>query len=316
MPDPMDGEILVKTLWLSLDPYLHSRMKRSSDQAEPVNLGDVMIGLAVGEVVESRHERFQPGELVYSIWDAWQEYALPEPSKLRKVDHRIQKPSHVLGALNVPGFAGYLALNDIAQAQPGETVVVGTATGAFGQFAGQMAKNKGCRVVGIVGHAEKRAFATEQVGYDACVSYRGQDLPTALSEACPDGIDVYLETIGGKTTEAVVRRMNHGGRIVVCGMMSLITSTGKPKASMTSDALLNETMNKRLSIQGLISFDYFRDRFGAFQEEMIGWLDEGVVVQHENVVDGLENAPLAFQGMFGGLSQGKLVVQVADPGAD
>ena len=312
IPSPGEGEVLVQTVWLSLDPYLHSRMKRTSAQAEPVKLGDVMVGLAAGRVIESRHGSFQPGEMVYGLWDAWQEYAVPDPARLRKIDPRIQQPSHVLGALNVTGFAGYLALYDIASAKSGETVVIGTATGAFGQIAGQLAKNLGCRVVGIVGHAKKCDLATQELGYDACVNYRDKQFSKNLSEACPDGVDVYLDTIGGKVTDTVLPRLNLNARMVICGMMSLLDSSASRKNPVPTDVWLKEIINRRLSIRGLVSMDFFRDRFGAFQEDMIDWLNSGAIKPLEVVVDGLENAPAALQGMFDGKNMGKLIVKVAD----
>lgn len=312
MPTPSEGQVLVQTVWLSLDPYLYSRVKRVSAQAEPIKLGSVMIGLAVGRVVESKHERFHKDELVYGVWDAWQEYALPEPSKLRRVDHRVKHPSYVLGALNVPGFAGYLALNDLSSAKAGETVLIGTATGSLGQIAGQIAKNLGCRVVGIVGGRDKCDLARDKIGYDDCVSYRDKKFTTKLAEACPDGVDVYLETIGGKVTQGVLPLLNMNARMVVCGMMSTLNESAAGKNALSADQLLNETINRRLSIKGLVTFDYFRDRFGAFQEEMIEWLNTGAVYPLEDVVEGLENAAAAFQGMYQGKNMGKLVVKVAD----
>lgn len=312
VPSIGEGEVLVQTTWLSLDPYLHSRMKRTSEQAEPVKLGAVMVGLAAGRVVESKHSGFQPGEIVYGLWDAWQEFASPDPAKLRKLDPRIQQPSHVLGALNVAGFASYLALYDIAAAKACETVVIGTATGSFGQIAGQIAKNLGCRVVGIVGHQEKCALATEKLGYDACLNYRDKRFSKKLSEACPDGVDIYLDTIGGKVTDALLPRLNLHARMVICGMMSLLDSSASRKKAVPSDVWLKEIINRRLTIRGLVSMDSFKDRFGAFQEDMIDWLDSGAIKPLEDVVDGLENAPAALQGMFSGKNMGKLVVKVAD----
>ncbi len=311
-PSPAAGEVLVKTIWLSLDPYLHSRMQRTSDQARPVKLGGVMLGLAAGRVVESKHDGFQAGDIVYGVWNNWQDFSLPDPGKLRKVDPRVKQPSHVLGALNVAGFAAYLALYDLSPAKAGETVVIGTATGALGQIAGQIAKNLGCRVVGIVGHRDKVGLATEKLGYDACVNYRDKSFATNLAEACPDGIDVYLDTIGGHVTQVVLSCLNLNARISVCGMMSQLDSDKSRQKLMSADVLLKETMSRRLSIRGLISMDFFDDRFKDFQNDMIDWINSGTVKPLEDVVEGLENAPAALQDMFSGKHTGKLIVKVGN----
>lgn len=310
-PAPESGKVLVRTLWLAMDPYLHARIKRVSRQAEPIPLHSVMLSPTVGRVEDSDDPELAVGDLVYGFW-GWQDYALADRKRVKRIDKRVKRPSYALGALTLPGFAAWIALNDLAPAKAGETVVVGTAVGALGQNAGQIAKIKGCRTVGIVGHADKCELATDKLGYDACVDRTAEDFPEQLRQACPDGIDVYVETIGGAVTAAVLPLLNHHARLAVCGLMSFITATREPKHALPADVLLNEVINRRLSIRGLVSFDHIKTRMPAFEEEMIGWLESGQITPLEDVVEGLENAPQALQELFQGKNRGRLLVHVAD----
>ncbi|AXQ31083.1 NADP-dependent oxidoreductase [Solimonas sp. K1W22B-7] len=311
LPQPGEGQLLVRTTWLSLDPYLHGRLKRTTAQAEPVKVGDVMVGATIGRIEQSRHPDYKAGDLVRGFW-GWQDYAAVEPKRVHKLDPCLQQPSLALGTLGLPGFGAWLALRVLSPVKAGETVVIGTATGALGQTAGQIAKLMGCRVVGIAGGPEKCRLATERLGYDACVDHRQRDFADHLRAACPKGIDVYVETIGGKATSAVLRLCNLQARVTVAGLMSMITRQGSAEDALLADDFLNEVVNRRLSIRGLVTFDHIETHFGLFQDEMLAWIGDGRVKPVEHVVDGLEHAPSALQGLFEGRNLGKLIVKVAD----
>lgn len=312
IPAVEPGQLRVRTQWLSMDAMLYARVQRVSNQAEPIKLKDVMVGPTVGTVEESRHPGFEVGDVLSGFW-GWQDYAISDGARLRKIDFGIQRPSFALGAYGATGFGAYIALETLAPPKAGETVVVGTALGGLGQIAGQIAKLKGCRVVGIAGSAEKCQLAVEKLGFDACVDHNDKDFSRLLMTACPGGVDVYVETIGGKALEAVVPLLNHDARIAACGLMATphfgeAAFKGRYQSTMN---FMYELINRRVSVRGLVVFDHLRDRIDTFHRDMKGWIDTGKVKPMEDVVVGLENAPSAFQDIFEGRNRGKRVVQVA-----
>jgi NADPH-dependent curcumin reductase CurA len=303
-----DGEVLLQTEFLSLDPYMRGRMNAGKSYAPPVELGAVMVGGTVSRVVESRNSAFAKGELV-SAYAGWQDYAVSDGSDLMKLDPRIPSPSYALGVLGMPGLTAYVGLLDIGQPQAGDTVVLAAATGAVGSVVGQIAKLKGCRVVGIAGGAEKCQYAVEQLGYDACISHYDDDMAEQLANACPQGIDVYFENVGGSSWEAVMPLLNNFARIPVCGLIAHYNQTELPPGPDRMSQLQGLILTRSLKMQGFIVGNY-RDRIPAFVADMTGWLAEGKVKYREDLVEGLDNAPEAFLGLFSGNNFGKLVVRV------
>jgi NADPH-dependent curcumin reductase len=314
-PEPADGEVLLHTRYLSVDPYMRNLMNAvGPGYAPPVPLGQTMVGGTVSRVVASRNPRFEVGATVLSN-AGWQDYALSDGSDLMPLGDMAQ-PSLALGGLGMPGFTAYVGLLDIGQPQAGETVVVAAATGAVGSVVGQLARLRGARVVGIAGGAEKCRHATEVLGFDACLDHRAPDLKTRLAEACPDGIDVYFENVGGDVLDAVLPLLNLHARMPVCGFIAHYniaydnrdgTAPGPDKRPQ----LLATLLQKRVRMQGFIILDHYAERFAAFQRDMAQWVADGSVVLVEDVVDGLEQAPGALIGLLQGHHLGKVVVRVA-----
>lgn len=309
VPQPGDGEVLLRTRYLSLDPYMRGRMNAGESYAARVELGQTMVGGTVSEVVTSRNAAYKKGELV-SGFAGWQDYALSNGGDLMKLDTRIAKPSYALGLLGMPGLTAYVGLLDIGEPKPGETVVLAASTGAVGSVVGQIAKLKGCRVVGIAGAQEKCKYAVEELGYDACISHYDADMASQLREACPDGIDVYFENVGGSSWEAVMPLLNNHARVPVCGLIAHYNQTELPSGPDRMSILQGMILQRSVRMQGFIVSDY-RDRIPAFIGDMAGWLASGKMKYREHMVDGLENAPEAFLGLFKGANFGKLVVRVS-----
>jgi NADPH-dependent curcumin reductase CurA len=308
VPAPGDGEVLLQTQYLSLDPYMRGRMNARESYAPAVALDAVMVGGTVSKVINSRNSEFAPGDLV-TAYAGWQDYALSDGSDLMKLDPRIAQPSYALGVLGMPGLTAYVGLLDIGQPKPGETVVLAAATGAVGSVVGQIAKLKGCRVVGIAGAAEKCRYAVEELGYDACISHYDKDMAQQLAAACPDGIDVYFENVGGSSWEAVMPLLNNFARIPVCGLIAHYNQTELPPGPDRMSQLQGLILQRSLKMQGFIVGNY-RNRIPDFVKDMSGWLASGQVKYREDMVDGLEQAPQAFLGLFSGENFGKLVVRV------
>jgi NADPH-dependent curcumin reductase len=304
-PSPGPGEILCRTIYLSLDPYMRGRMTEGRSYAPSVVLGQVMVGGTVSEVVASSHPGFAVGDLVAGQ-DGWQTYAVGNGAGVRKLDPTLAPISTALGVLGMPGFTAYVGLLDIGRPRPGETVVVSAASGAVGSVVGQLARLKGCRAVGIAGAPAKCDYVVKELGFDACVSHRQPDLPTALARACPDGIDVYFENVGGAVLDAVLGLVNRGARIPLCGLIAEYNATEAPRGPSLRPFLVN-----RVLLQGFIVSDHV-DRFPAFAAEMGRWWREGRLRFREDVVEGLENAPTAFPRLFDGSNFGKLLVRVGD----
>ena len=310
VPEPGPGQVLLRTRYLSLDPYMRGRMSDARSYAAAVAIGEVMVGGTVSQVAVSRHPDYQPGDLVLAS-SGWQEYALSDGSGLTKLDAGMSRPSTALGVLGMPGFTAYMGLLDIGQPQAGETVVVAAASGAVGSVVGQIAKIKGCRAVGIAGGAEKCRFVVDELGFDACVDHRGSDFKQELAAACPQGIDVYFESVGGRVFAAVLPLLNVKARVPLCGLIAHYNETSLPEGPDRLGLLARHMLVKRIKMQGFIIFDDYGPRYGEFQSQMNTWLKEGRIKFREDIVDGLENAPQAFIGLLEGRNFGKLVVRVA-----
>jgi NADPH-dependent curcumin reductase CurA len=304
VPEPGEGEVLMRTLYLSLDPYMRGRMSAAKSYAKPAAVGEPMVGGTVGEIVASRNPKFSVGDIVLG-YGGWQEYALSSGTALRKLDPAAAPVSTALGVLGMPGMTAYVGLLEIGQPKPGETVVVAAASGAVGSVVGQIAKIKGCRAVGIAGGADKCRFVTGELGFDACVDHRAPDFARALEAACPKGIDVYFENVGGAVQQTVWPLLNDFARIPVCGLIAQYNSpTPMPGPDMFS------VLRKRLMLRGFIVSD-FAAKQGDFLREAGEWVRTGRLKYREDVADGLEQAPAAFLGLLQGKNFGKMLVRVA-----
>ena len=310
VPNPSAGQILMRTLYLSLDPYMRGRIGGGSAFATPVTVGEVIAGGTVSRVEASRHPDYQPGDLVLG-YNGWQQYALSDGTDLAKLSARLARPSLTLGALGVPGFTAYVGLLDIGKPKAGETVVVAAASGAVGSLVGQIAKLKGCHVVVLAGGADKYRLVVETLGFDACIERRSPDLARQLAAACPRGIDVYFENAGGAALDAVLPLLNHGARVPLCGMMAPYDDNGTSRGQNRLTRLASTLMLKRIRMQGFFISDH-RHRYGEFFAQMSAWLEDGKVKFREDIVDGLENAPQALIGLLEGKRFGKLVIRVTN----
>jgi NADPH-dependent curcumin reductase CurA len=309
LPAPGPGEVLVRTLWLSLDPYMRGRMKEGPSYAAAAGVGEVMPGETVGEVEASEAPGFAAGDIVAGH-GGWQSRFVLPAGRLRKIDPAAAPVSTALGVLGMPGMTAYAGLLAIGRPQPGETVVIGAASGAVGAVAGQIAKLKGARVVGVAGGAEKCRYVVDELGFDLCLDRREGDLAARLEAACPAGVDVYVELTGGEVFWATLPLMNQGGRIPVIGGIAWYNLEDLPAGPDRTPLVMRAILTKRLLIQGMIVWDYAA-MAGDFRREMAGWIREGRVKYKEDVVDGLENAPAAFIGLLEGRNFGKLLVEVA-----
>ena len=312
LPEPGEGEMLLETLYLSLDPYMRGRMSEGPSYAVPVALDAVMEGGTVSRVALSRHPDFQAGDLVLG-YAGWQTHALSKGTGLTRLDPSMPHPSQALGVLGMPGLTAYMGLLDIGQPKPGETVAVAAATGAVGSVVGQIARIQGCRVVGIAGGPEKCSYAVQELGFDACVDHRAPDLAARLAEACPKGIDIYFENVGGRVFDAVLPLLNTGARIPLCGLISQYNSEALPAGPDRTPLLLRTLLIKRIRMQGFIVIQDYGHRLGEFLRVMPAWLQAGRIKAREDVVEGLGNAPQAFIGLLEGRNFGKLVVRMARP---
>jgi NADPH-dependent curcumin reductase CurA len=307
MPKAGDGEVLRRTIYLSLDPYMRGRMSTQKSYAEPAKLGEPMVGSTVSEVVDSKNPRYRAGDFVLG-YDGWQSFGVSDGKGLRKLDPAQAPISWSLGVLGMPGLTAYVGLLDIGKPKENETVVVSAAAGAVGSIAGQIARIKGCRVVGSAGSDEKCAFVVDELKFDACINYKNEDLSAALKSACPRGIDIYFDNVGGVLLEAVLKRINVHARIPLIGLISQY-SHAKPQPGPN----LGSVLINRALIQGMIIFDHV-DRMPDFLRDMSQWLRDGKIHYREDIVPGLENAPRAFIGLLNGDNIGKRLIQVSpDP---
>lgn len=314
-PQPEAGQVLLRTLFLSLDPYMRGRMSDGPSYAAPVALGDVMVGGTVSRVEASHNPRFAVGDLVLG-YTGWQDYAVSDGQGLTKLDAADPHPSHALGILGMTGFTAYMGLLDIGKPEAGETVVVAAASGAVGSVVGQIAKIKGCTVVGIAGGAEKCRYVVDELGFDQCVDHHSSNFAAQLAAACPKGIDVYFENVGGAVFDAVLPLLKTRARVPVCGLIAHYNDTTKDTATPSGPdrraTLMGTLLRKRIRMQGFIIFDDYAPRFGEFHTAMSAWVKEGRIAAREDIVQGLENAPSAFMGLLQGKNFGKLVIQLAD----
>ena len=300
---PKDGEVLVKNLWLSLDPYMRGRMSDAKSYVKGVDIGEVMVGQTVGEVVDSKHADFKKGDKVLTQL-GWQLYGAAKGQELNKVQENRAPLSYYLGALGMPGMTAYFGLKEIGQPKPGETVVVSAASGAVGSIVGQLAKLWGCRAVGIAGGREKCDYVTRELGFDACIDYKAGNLARDLKDACPKGVDVYFENVGGEMLDTLLRNMNVFSRIIVCGLIAEYSATQPYGLKMIRAVLVN-----RIKMQGMIVFDW-KDRYGEALKALAGYYAQGKLKYRESVVEGLDNAPSGLIGLLKGKNFGKQLVKL------
>jgi NADPH-dependent curcumin reductase len=305
LPDPGEGEVLVRGIYLSLDPYMRGRISGARSYAKPVDIGAVMEGRVVGEVARSRDPAFREGDYVLGGY-GWQLYSAVPGQGLLKLDPAEAPLSTALGVLGMPGLTAYVGLSEIGRPQRGETVVVSTASGAVGEVVGQLAQRAGARVVGIAGGADKCRYVETELGFEACIDHRAADLGAALDSTCPQGIDVYWENVGGAVQQAVFPRLNDFGRMVMCGMVAEYNDV-EPRPGPN----LMSAVRKRLKIQGFIVGDQ-RQRFAEYWAMAAPLLKSGELKYREDIVDGLDRAPEAFIGLLQGRNFGKLVVKLGD----
>lgn len=308
LPRPGPGEVLTRNLWLSLDPYMRGRMSEGASYAPPVGLGEVMVGGTVGRVVESDLPDLPPGSFVVGR-GGWQEWSVLRGTEVRRVDPTLAPLSTALGVLGMPGLTAYVGLRDIARPRPGETLVVAAATGPVGGTVGQLARRAGARVVGIAGGTEKCRLAVERLGFPLCLDHRAPDLPQRLRAACPDGIDVYWENVGGGVLEAVLPLLNDFARVPVCGLVAWYNASTPPPGPDRLPGFLRRVLVGRLHVQGFIVSDR---PVGDFYAEVGGLVRRGELAWLEDVRDGLEAAPAALVGLLDGENRGKLLVRLAD----
>ena len=308
LPSPAPGQLLLRSLYLSLDPYMRGRMSAEKSYASPVEVGGVMGGQAIAEVVESNHPDHRVGEIVLAPI-GWQEYMLSDGDGIQEIDPSLGPISYALGVLGMPGLTAYTGLMNIGQPKPGETLVVAAASGAVGSVVGQIGKLKGCRVIGIAGGAEKCRYVKEELGFDDCLDHREPNLADRLKAACPNGIDVYFENVGGEVFTAVFPLLNNFARIPVCGLIAHYNATEAPAGPDRLPQVMHQVLVKRLTFRGYIVSD-FAAQYPQFLEEVGAWLRDGRIKYKEDVTDGLENAPQELIGLLRGENFGKKIVRV------
>ena len=309
IPDLGEGEIISRTIYLSLDPYMRGRMNEGKSYAAPVGIGETMCGGTVSQVLKSNNPEFAKDDYILT-YDGWQEYAVSDGKGARKLDPTQAPISTAVGVLGMPGMTAYMGLLEIGQPQSGETVVVAAATGAVGSNVGQIARLKGCRVVGIAGSREKCEFALNELGFDACINYKDAGFRDSLKTACPEGIDVYFENVGGMVFEAIIPLLNFQSRIPVCGLIAHYNDTELPSGPNVLPKLMRMVLTQRVTIRGFIVSD-FSNKQGAFLRDMSKWIADGKIKYKEDIVEGLDNAVGAFQGLLEGNNFGKLLIQVS-----
>ena len=304
VPEPGDGEFLVKLAYLSLDPAMRGWMNEGKSYVPPVGIGEVMRAGAVGEIVKSKHPKFAVGEHVVGLFGV-QDYAVSNGKGVTKVDPKLAPLPVYLGTLGMPGMTAYFGLLEIGKPQAGDTVVVSGAAGAVGQVVGQIAKIKGCRVVGIAGGADKCKYVVDELGFDACIDYKSDDVKKALKQHCPQGVNVYFDNVGGDILDIVLTQLAMHARIVICGAISQYNNTTPVKGPSNYMSLLVN----RASMTGMVVFDW-ADRYGEAAREMGGWLATGKLKTREDIAEGLENFPETLLRLFKGENTGKLVLKL------
>lgn len=311
LPDLEEGQVLLRTVYLSLDPYMRGRMSDAKSYAAAVALGDVMVGATVCEVLESRSDQRAVGDHVLA-YTGWQTHAVVKAAHTRPLDPSHAPLSTALGVLGMPGFTAYAGLLQIGRPQPGETVVVAAATGPVGSAVGQIARIKGARAVGIAGGPDKCRALIEEFGFDAAVDHRSESFVDDLAAATPDGIDVYFENVGGHVAEAVMRRLNTYARVPVCGLVADYNATSAPDGPDRLPGFMRRILTLSLTVRGFIQDEFAAEHQVDFDREMAAWVADGSVRYREDVVEGLENAAEAFRGMLTGRNFGKVLIRVGD----
>lgn len=309
VPAPSDGQVLLRTRFLSLDPYMRGRMSDAPSYAPPVEVGGVMVGGTIGEVVSSRDPSLAPGDVVLA-YSGWQRYGVHKAATVRKLDPGAAPVTTALGVLGMPGFTAYAGLTQIGRPRAGETVVVAAASGPVGATVGQLAKILGARAVGIAGGPEKVAYL-RSIGFDAVADHRAADFTAQLAAATPDGVDVYFENVGGAVSDAVFPLLNPFARVPVCGLVAWYNASEPPPGPDRVPALLSAVLRKSLTIRGFIQNEFAAGLMPEFLERATAWVADGSLRYREDIVDGLENAPEAFLGMLDGKNFGKLLVRVS-----
>jgi NADPH-dependent curcumin reductase len=312
IPPVPEGSALLRTLYLSLDPYMRGRMNEGASYAEPVAVGGTMCGQAVCRVELSNASGLKIGDCVLA-GTGWQEFAVLAATQVTKLDQAFEPVTHALGVLGMPGLTAYVGLLDIGRPKPGETLVVAAATGAVGSIVGQVAKLKGCRVVGVAGGLQKCEFAVRTLGFDACVDHHDPNLGSQLAESCPQGIDIYFENVGGAVFDAVLPLLNVQARVPLCGLISSYNATEPPQGNDRTPLMMRTVLVRRIKLQGFIISDHY-DRRPDFIRDMTRWLQSSCVRYREDVIDGLENAPLGLIGLLRGENFGKSIVRVDTAG--
>ena len=312
IPKPAEGQVLLRSLYLSLDPYMRGRMSAARSYAPPVELGAVMAGEVVGEIVESRAPGLSEGDIVLA-YAGWQEYAVLPAKAIERIDRSQLGDvplSYLLGVLGMPGATAYFALDTIGKPQPGETALISAAAGAVGQVAGQIAKLKGCKVIASAGAADKLAYVTESLGFDAGIDYKGKSaeaLAAEFARHAPNGIDIFFDNVGGAVHDAAMMNLALHGRVIICGAISTYDRVGLPDTGLRWNRQL---LVRRAIMQGFLVSDH-RARWGEFRAAMLTWLKNGQIQYREDIVAGIEAAPRAFIGLLAGANRGKMLVRVA-----
>jgi NADPH-dependent curcumin reductase len=309
VPTPGEGQVLLRTRYLSLDPYMRGRMSDAPSYAPPVQVGGVMVGGTIGEVVESKAPGLEPGELVLA-YSGWQRYGVARGDTVQKLDPASGIPAtDFLGVLGMPGCTAYVGLAKIGQPKPGETVVVAAASGPVGATVGQLARISGARAVGIAGGPEKVEYL-RSLGFDAAIDHRSPTFKADLAAATPDGIDVYFENVGGHVWDAVFPRLNQFGRVPLCGLIANYNMSSLPEGPDRTPLLMRAILTKSLTVRGFIVADFMAELLPEFLKQAVPWVRDGLLRGREDIVDGLENAPEAFMGMLEGRNFGKLLIRV------
>ena len=311
IPDLPPGKMLLRAIYLSLDPYMRGRMNAGKSYASPVEVGAVMEGSAVAAVVSSNLPNFKPGDFVFNPGHGWQEYALAWEEGIRAISPTAARLSYALSVLGMPGFTAYAGLANIGKPKSGETLVVAAASGAVGSVVGQIGLIRGCRVIGIAGGETKCRYVRDELGFDDCLDHHEPNLADRLQEACPKGIDIYFENVGGEVFNAVFPLLNNFARIPVCGLIAHYNSTELPPGPDRLPLLMQQILTQRLTFQGFIVWD-FLSQFPLFQAEMSQWLKDGKIKFKEDITEGLEHAPRELIGLLKGANFGKKVIQVSD----
>ncbi|MEV0293707.1 NADP-dependent oxidoreductase [Nocardia sp. NPDC050710] len=309
LPPPAEGEVVLRTLYLSLDPYMRGRMSAAESYASPVEIDEVMVAGTVAEVLESRDPSLAEGDVVLA-YSGWQSHQVVPAGAVRKLDPDKAPISTALGVLGMPGFTAYSGLLKIGQPKAGETLVVAAASGPVGSAVGQIARIKGARAIGIAGGPDKVAYVRDDLGFDAAIDHRAPDFADQLRAAVPDGIDIYFENVGGAVADAVYPLLNTYARVPVCGLIANYNAADVPEGPDRLPAFYSRILTKSVTVRGFIQSEFVKEMYKDFLRDMSGWIADGSVRYREDIVEGLENAPEAFIGLLEGRNFGKLVVRV------